>query len=470
MSHKVSPHQHIPYHAPVSLHKGECKGLCADHNFGSITPHVERQVRDMYFHTNLESKYLTPTLIILNECLLQYGAPKLQSVVIPTFTRRPDRIDMKFSPVAMSVVTFYCSLRSGKEQRTVYMPEAITRELDRSFQLCLQFKAAFGMLTDETLSVVVNAIDRLCYPEDPLVLEPGTPDTDTDPVQFTIAAMIHAMGAGRTELLYNQYPTFRPYLGAMIAHAPTVLSLDEAISARHAFEDWDLFTMQRSREEWYPFEDWQHELRGHAMSRPLDPLPPEAHSVFATQARCRDDSVDAVLREDRIGKRDVVSTVSEVRRSGGLGYSQVVFGTLANSNTRLCLKLYDERFFAVEEVDNYDDPLVRSDLAQRFNNLLTAINPARNEEAVYDRASRAHCSALVMAADSSPRQVELPDIATVWGLLTEFIGGPTIEQIDARDWYKATQTDFRGSIDVDTTYPSHAPPFQGTPVCWGDAQ
>ncbi|EMD34425.1 hypothetical protein CERSUDRAFT_107602 [Gelatoporia subvermispora B] len=360
---------------------------------------------------------------------------------------------------------------TGIQERTVHMPRAISRELDRVYELCTHYNAPLGMLTDEALSVAINGIERIKYSDDPPVLELSTSFAPTDPVQVAIGGMLHVLGCRNMAIFHTKSPPLQPYLGAVVEHAPTLSSLDEAIATRYAFEDWDLFTMQRCRDEWYLFWDWQHELRRRALVRPLDkgdtlkiklgsdfgtrhflmrspypkqPLPSEGYSIFATQARPRDDVIDAIFRDsgecDRLSDQHVVFTVSEVRRSGRLGYSQVVFGTLVNNSTKLCLKLYDERFFAIEEVEGYDDPLVQCDPAQRFNDLMTATYLARNEETIYDRLSELQGSLLPYYYGI--RRVELPDGTTVWGLLTEFIEGPIIEHIDARDWSREAQIDF----------------------------
>ncbi|OCH90307.1 hypothetical protein OBBRIDRAFT_731085 [Obba rivulosa] len=249
----------------------------------------------------------------------------------------------------------------------------------------------------------------------------------------------------------------------MVEHAPTISSLRKAFNSRHSFSDWDLFTMQRSREEWELFKRWKNATQAlgevqalevgdtlkvkaqsafgnrHFLMRspyPKVPLPAETLSIINVQSRPRNNNVDIILVDS---DQDVTFAISAVKRSGVRAFSQVVIGTLGDNETKLCLKLYDERLFPIDAADDYDDRECREP-SDRLNNLQFATDLARTEEAVYDRLDDLQGS--MIPHFYGIHQFELPDGTILWGLLAEFIDCSTLQHVDASGWSVEAQIDF----------------------------
>lgn len=303
----------------------------------------------------------------------------------------------------------------------VQMPSLVSSEMDNLIDSCELLHSPFGFLTDETLSVafeIFPIFDPL-WPESAPNLE-ALP-IDRFPVRFALAGLVHLVGVSM-QIFCNGSRPVRRCQGAMVEHVPTIASLPRAFSSRFSFSDWDLFTLQRSRQEWEIFKRWRTAVGVMAEVRPLEignilkvkkgvdfgkrhflrrspfpkvPLPAETLASIMMQSRTRHDTIDIILgssdgdahdtAEDHQGS-DVTFAITDVRRSGERAYSQIVFGTLGDSAARLCLKLYDERLFPADEADDDDDIRAR-DPSERLNNLPFAIDLAGAEEAAYDRLS-----------------------------------------------------------------------------------
>ncbi|OCH89102.1 hypothetical protein OBBRIDRAFT_40688 [Obba rivulosa] len=286
----------------------------------------------------------------------------------------------------------------------------------------------------------------------------------TFPIRYALAGLIQSRGLCMGVTIRGVRPRHRCQ-GAMPPETlPSQLNSSE-VSRRHNFNDWDLYTLQRSRCEWRLFIAWLAIMQDrvqplepgqslrigvpfakqHFLMRspwPKVPLSSATRAAVMVGSRGRDITIDAILGKLQYASKrqsDVVFNITSLKSGGDASYSRIVFGTIGSSTRQLCLKLYDERLFPLSRVDEYDD-IDSYDPSNRLNNLPFAIDIARTEEAVYDRLSDLQGGLVPQCY--GVYQFELPDGMKLWGTLMEDLECPTLEQVDASQWSEAAQMDF----------------------------
>ncbi|EMD33088.1 hypothetical protein CERSUDRAFT_87415 [Gelatoporia subvermispora B] len=342
----------------------------------------------------------------------------------------------------------------------LHLPETIIRMVDDLRDLARDYNAPYGILTDEVSSVVFKIRHhRLRNGLDPLYCQ-AVP-VEEHPVRYLLGALIHGIGCPQGLYADGLWPTLRR--GAFPRTVPTVRDLDDAINNRHAFQDWDQYVLQYSREEWELFKEWKSTLAGQARLRPIrtgdilvcsgsrefaslhftmrSPFPPlESLSAITRWSRPRSREAERILHTqcDSTITDGFSFTVTDVRRSGDNSFSQVFYGTLNESEAKLCLKLYDERFFPLDrEANSHESPWGSINSA---DGLESVIEVAQKEEAAYDRLCNSQGS--LIPHYYRIYLFQLPDGARAWGLLMEVIDAPSLLEANAKSWPKDVQVDF----------------------------
>ncbi|OCH89109.1 hypothetical protein OBBRIDRAFT_794614 [Obba rivulosa] len=351
----------------------------------------------------------------------------------------------------------------------------VAEQIDRLHALCMQFTSPLALLTDETMSAAFDIVpsyyrsSEFDDPDDDEYYNVEILSIDSFPVRYALAGLIHLHGLSM-DIVYTGLRPIRRRLGAAIQHPLTVESLSDAFASRHSFSDWDLFTMQRSRVEWELFKDWKQAIAVLALIHPYKkgdiiklktgaslanhyvlvrpslpetplPLPPATLASVTMVSRPRDHVIDSLLANSAVEEHlsDIEFRVTTVKPAGKHAYSQILFGTLGDTKTKLCLKLYDERLFNIDDIDDYDDCFSHNP-SNRLNDLITAVDLAKTEEAAYDRL--AHLQGTLVPHFYGVHQYELPNGTKLWGSLMEFIDCPTLEHVDASKWSEEVQIDF----------------------------
>ncbi|EMD33118.1 hypothetical protein CERSUDRAFT_126288 [Gelatoporia subvermispora B] len=347
------------------------------------------------------------------------------------------------------------------------LPEHINRMVDYLRESALAHNAPLGVLTDETMSVVIKVRYYRTLDRSDVVYREVVP-VDKHPVRYILGALIYTIGYF-LHLYTGGRSASHVYHGSLPQTVPTIESLVDATASRRAFTDWDLYVMQRSRKEWELFVQWKSVLAERARARPItngdtlscaDPrnfkdlhftlrshlpkmeLPPESVTAIKRWVRPRDAHTDSLRRHASETGNKLAFVVPEVKRSGDDAYSQVFFGTLQGSTTRLCLKLYDERRFPPTEDD--DDPDYIGDPSLKLLDLEYAVEVARKEEAAYDRMSDLQGS--LIPHYYGIYLFQLPDGAQVWGLLMEAIEAPSLLKVDVKTWSDDVQIDYDAKV------------------------
>lgn len=189
-----------------------------------------------------------------------------------------------------------------------------------------------------------------------------------------------------------------------------------------SFRDFDLYQLQRNRDLFRTFLEWKARellqarpiscgqlllVERDILSRPpqapgdlrptaarlsswrcpvnyVKTVPLESHQALSGAFRPRDSQVDEFLDCSDA----MYFVVERVVQSGSMKFSQVAFGRLKCgeriSDRPLCVKLFDERFFDVPTLQDYDR---QSRPCERLSQLNFADQMLRREEAVYARLS-----------------------------------------------------------------------------------
>lgn len=263
----------------------------------------------------------------------------------------------------------------------------------------------FGILTDETTSIGVDCRKANGYKIAALLFVDGTTKFE---LRVLIAACIYE-GAQRWRMirLYTD-PPLQWVLGALYDSDV----LNQAVSnmdlqGRRWFADFDLYTMQRVPELWYRFYQWREDVQEAGLKNPLTagstlrfephgferhsglqrspypffPIPSDTVAIIkgGRPSRTRNRTLDNVL-----GSCEEVSlTIVEVKRAAPGQFSQVFFGRVEGCDEVVCVKLFDERYFPIPEVDDFES--ISGPPQTRLGSLNYSGDLAMREEAVYDR-------------------------------------------------------------------------------------
>ena len=154
--------------------------------------------------------------------------------------------------------------------------------------------------------------------------------------------------------------------------------------------------------------------------------------------------------------------ITQSVRTGHNYFSQVFFGRLAGTDTRLCLKLFDERLFRLPDPPEDSEPPLR-----RLSDMNFADDMMRREEAVYTRLSylqgsaiphcygfHSVCALTPLAVLSHIFQFILPDGYNVWGMFLEIIDGVSLADVKLSSTNVEVQRNF-----VSASKFIFAPPF-----------
>ncbi|EMD33112.1 hypothetical protein CERSUDRAFT_76811 [Gelatoporia subvermispora B] len=442
-------------------------------------------------NSSILDKYIAPVCRVINDHALRYGSPALECAAFDTMPGQEsqvfgiglshsdapwrdfcDKIPNKWTGVkqAFCISVFappgilrqeYFDLEG--EDRVMQLPDHINRMVDDLREVALAVNAPLGLLTDETMSVVIkvqyfHAMDKL-----DIVYREVIP-LDMHPVRYILGALVHNIGFSQRIFSGGRCspPVYRASLPRTI---PTMGSLADALASRRVFADWDIFVMQRSRQEWELFLQWKSVLAEQAHARPImsgdtltcvDPrefkdmyftmrspfpkleLPLETVAAVQRWFRPRHICIDNLLRQSSAAGHKFSFVINEDRRTGDNFYSQVFFGSLKGSKTRLCLKLYDERRFPPIGAD--DDPEFVGNPSHRLQNLEYAVEVARKEEAAYDRLSDLQGS--LIPHYYGIYLFQLPDGAQALGFLMEAIEAPSLLKVDVTVWSDDVQIDY----------------------------
>ncbi len=265
--------------------------------------------------------------------------------------------------------------------------------------------ALFGILTDETTSVVVDSRETDGCNIPALLFVVTTAEFE---LRVLIATCIYegAQEWRMTQLYPN--PPLQWVLGALY----DIEILNQAIpdmdlQCRRWFADFDLYTMQRVPELWFRVCQWHEDVQTAALKNPLIvgstirfepngferrsgllrspypsfPLPSETINIIkgARPRRARNKTLDDLLRSCE----EVSLTIVEVKRAAPDQFSQVFFGRAEGCDEVVCIKLFDERHFPIPEVDDFES--ICGPPQTRLGSLNFSDELAMREEAVYDR-------------------------------------------------------------------------------------
>ncbi|KII91224.1 hypothetical protein PLICRDRAFT_37942 [Plicaturopsis crispa FD-325 SS-3] len=313
--------------------------------------------------------------------------------------------------------------------------KAVARRLlaELRFQ-CARKGCVYGLLTDEITSV---------FYEEELV------HTLRDYVRFKVVsreemasprmALAFLIWIGATELALIHFSGQRPLrlcLGAMRSPSKSALSAD-ALFARRSFEDFDLYTMQRSVKELKRLVRWKRKFASEAVSAPLIEgstlkvcgtfapphpilrahhprldLPPETYAIVTQHRRPRSTVLDGISLQDRGFE------ITKAVRTGPDHWSQIFFGRVSGCDEEICLKLFDDRLFLFPDTTTYS-------ISPPERRLLSFHRPSdmmRHEEHCYDRLS--HLQGSLVPHCYGFYEFEHPNGWRSWGFFTEIIDGP----------------------------------------------
>lgn len=210
----------------------------------------------------------------------------------------------------------------------------------------------------------------------------------------------------------NHLPWKRPYQGALQDNSA------ESLVGKpfQRFSDFDIYTLQRSDEDFKVFAKWYRVARRQALSVPIRPgarlvirtqtpateqlkshrspypsfaMPPESKDIVTRHPRTRCHEMDSVLKTRELVELEVV----EVKRAEENTYSQVFIVRVDGCSDRFCMKLYDERMFDL--ADDLDlDVYFSTEPPQCLRHVICSDDLAKRELAVYKRLQRLQGSIL----------------------------------------------------------------------------
>ncbi|KAJ8075297.1 hypothetical protein PM082_019633 [Marasmius tenuissimus] len=243
------------------------------------------------------------------------------------------------------------------------------------------------------------------------------------------------------------------------------------------FSDFDLFTMQRCRQSYEAFMKWKKNAQANSFSNPLrvsDELlivvdgfakREPSLSFHLPLEKPPTDSLDVLMRRPRPRSQEVDDLLSLAARSEGTlryritdiiryereKFSQVTFGTLnwtskdgriqRGSDSKLCLKMFDETLFPIPDMDEYDgsnDWYARAmgitGPRYRLSGLYYASDMVRGEMATYDRLR-------YLQGNESALQIILPSSRSIYGSLMEVIPGDSLLSFSIGEQPEGVQID-----------------------------
>lgn len=226
-------------------------------------------------------------------------------------------------------------------------------------------------------------------------------------VRLVLASLVWGEGRRSGLCILSPGGTFRPLLGAINYSEGTpshvVINLPELLRDHRSFDDFDVYTMQRDIVEWMRFRSWKTLVQAEAKRSPLDcssvlkiipnaffkqyiprrspypslQIPPETENILNSQKRRpRDGNIDTLLEQDH-----PTFEVDRVIRSSPNHWSQVFVGHLSNSESLLCLKLFDDRHFHMPTEPYFGDKRPTEQLLGFF----PPSDLIMNEESIYHR-------------------------------------------------------------------------------------
>ncbi|KAJ3541498.1 hypothetical protein NM688_g6076 [Phlebia brevispora] len=305
-------------------------------------------------------------------------------------------------------------------------------------------RAVVGILTDELTSLVVNYLPCL-YDEDlpELINVPSS----TTGLRILISSFMY--GEAATWRLVRIYPTAaRRFLQGAAMDQASVNGLlnNSQVKSKRWFSDFDLYTMQRVPELWHKFASWRHYVQEEGIKHlispgmavtfepdgfarrvdllrspyPYRPLPQETLDSVMTsrERRPRNTTLDRIV----YSSQDIELIVHECIRTGANHFSQVFSAYVIGCDELVCVKLFDERFFCIPQVD--EDECTKGPFQSRLGSLHYSEDLARHEESVYHRLSALqgtllpHCYGFHLFT--------LPDGWQCYGLIMEKIEGPPL--------------------------------------------
>ena len=263
--------------------------------------------------------------------------------------------------------------------------------------LCAEASCPFGIITDGQQSAVLN------YSQCSLEDSAFSVEIVSTLVRVIIASFIHRVGRLSGLCSFSGLPSLVPCRGALFK------SVQETAQTERCFRDFDLFTMQRSKDVYQKFCEWKHLL--HSKTELLRPGALlgvkcnimhigqyEACSIIPWRSPYPNhtpprETLDIVTRTRRPRHTDIDIlldtnpytnfTITETIRTSRNAFSQVFLGHLDGSSRQICLKLFDERLFPMPEHPDYGDDSAESP-EERLLDLNFADDMMCREEAVYN--------------------------------------------------------------------------------------
>ncbi|KAJ3521481.1 hypothetical protein NM688_g9012 [Phlebia brevispora] len=314
-------------------------------------------------------------------------------------------------------------------------------------------RAVVGILTDEKTSLIIDCLSCSYDEELPILTSVSTSVTA---LRILISSLIYAEADDWSLVRIHPFAAQRFLQGSALGQTSLNDLLDDSqVSKKRWFSDFDLYTMQRVPELWYKFAGWRRHVQDEGLKHlissgmmitfepdgfarrfgllrspyPYRSLPQETTDSILTnrKRRPRNTTLDAVLRPSE----DIAV------------FSAYVTGC----NELFCVKLFDERFFCIPEVD--DDECVIGPSHTRLGSLHRSEDLARHEECVYHRLSALqgtllpHCYGFHLVRQEHPLSTStsllicispflrftLPDGWQCYGLIMEKIEGPPFAEI-----------------------------------------
>lgn len=235
------------------------------------------------------------------------------------------------------------------------------------------------------------------------------------------------------------------------------LELDTMLQEKHSFSDFDIYTIQREPYAWEDFCEWRSAIAENAARHPLSPgdilfgekdacirlleplrslLPnPNVPQLDKVHKRPRHVDLDAFLAP----RTDFRFEATRALHTGPDKYSQVVLGRFVGSEHTVCVRVFDERRFPVNEDDYEDLPDEK-----RLLDLHFADDLVRCEESAYHYLEHLqgsvipHCYGFHQAsvscvfsfffANRRMDQFTFPDGWRAFGLVMEVIEGNSFDE------------------------------------------
>ncbi|OCH91447.1 hypothetical protein OBBRIDRAFT_803301 [Obba rivulosa] len=242
------------------------------------------------------------------------------------------------------------------EDFSTHLPEHVNRMMDDLRELAFAHNAPLGLLTDETIMVVIKVQYSRFLDKSDIIYCEAVP-VEKHPVRFLLASE-------------QEFKLFQQWKSAVVDQA----------QARPVLPG-DILTLARSKE----FSTLYFTMRSPI---PKLELPSESLAVVTRWSRPRDLRVDNILvfDTDSFAGCNFSFLVTDIGRSDNDAFSQLFFETMEGSTTKLCLKLYDERRFPLSGMYDFET-IVRAQPWFRLDGLEYGVEIARREEATYTRLS-----------------------------------------------------------------------------------